>query len=73
MDYYPGNGQVDVGGAGMPKRSLNTFLGRVLDEHGATAAEYAIMVAFIGAVIVATVTILGARVAGLFETIAGTF
>lgn len=52
---------------------MKNLLNRFLDERGATAAEYAIMVAFIGAAIVASVTLLGVSVAGLFETVVGTF
>ena len=36
-------------------------------ERGATAVEYAIMASLIGAVVVTTVTVLGTRVAALFQ------
>jgi pilus assembly protein Flp/PilA len=42
-------------------------------ERGATAVEYAIMVAFIAAVIVTTVTMLGLTARGLFEPLMGCF
>ena len=38
-------------------------------ERGATAVEYAIMASLIAGVIIATVTILGTQVAGLFNTV----
>lgn len=38
-------------------------------ERGATAAEYAIMASLIAGVIIATVTLLGTQVAGLFNTV----
>lgn len=37
------------------------------DDQGATAVEYALMVAAIAAAIVATVLVLGVQVSGLFE------
>ncbi|MBB1513882.1 Flp family type IVb pilin [Tessaracoccus sp. MC1627] len=38
-------------------------------ERGATAVEYAIMASLIGAVVVTTVTVLGTRVAALFQSV----
>jgi pilus assembly protein Flp/PilA len=38
-------------------------------ERGATAVEYAIMVAFIAAAIFGSVTLFGAAVTGLFTTV----
>ena len=46
---------------------LNRFLKE--PERGATAVEYAIMASLIAGVIIATVTILGTQVAGLFSTV----
>ncbi|MDI6815910.1 MAG: Flp family type IVb pilin [Actinomycetota bacterium] len=39
------------------------------EENGATAVEYGIMVALIGAVIIGTVVILGTKILGAFQTI----
>jgi len=52
---------------------IKILLSRALGERGATATEYAILAAFIGAVVVVTVTTLGGVVIGLFETVVGTF
>jgi pilus assembly protein Flp/PilA len=41
--------------------------GRVTDERGATAVEYALMVALIAVVIIAAVTILGQEARTSFE------
>ena len=41
------------------------------DEEGATAVEYALMVALIAGVIVAAVTLLGTNTNATFNTIAG--
>ena len=41
----------------------------VSTERGATSVEYAIMASLIAAVIVTTVTVLGTRVAGLFQSV----
>ncbi len=40
-------------------------------EEGATAVEYGIMVALIAVAIIATVTILGTNLRGMFEGVAG--
>ncbi len=42
-------------------------VGRVKDEIGASAAEYALLVAGVAAVIVAVVVLLGGEVSGLFS------
>jgi len=42
-------------------------------ESGATAVEYGLFLALIAAVIIATVTLLGTEVLGLFESIQGEF
>ena len=39
------------------------------DEEGATAIEYGLLAAFIAAGIIATVTALGAKVTGLYNTV----
>lgn len=39
------------------------------DERGATAVEYGLMVALIGAFIAATVGVLGGRLDGLFQSV----
>ena len=41
------------------------------DEEGATAVEYGILVALIGAVMIATVTLLGTTLSSLFSSVAG--
>ena len=38
------------------------------DERGATATEYALLLAFIAIVIIVAVTALGSKVSGLFST-----
>jgi pilus assembly protein Flp/PilA len=40
------------------------------DERGATATEYALLLAFIAIVIIGAVTLLGGKVSGLFSTAA---
>ena len=62
-----------IRGAGMSHRSIKILLSRAVSERGATAAEYAILAAFIGAVVVVSITALGGVVVGLFETVVGTF
>lgn len=47
------------------------FPGRLADERGATAAEYAIVAALIGAVVIGVVTAIGLSVIGLFERVTG--
>lgn len=42
---------------------------RLSSERGATAVEYAIMASLIAAVIVTAVTVLGTRVAALFQSV----
>jgi pilus assembly protein Flp/PilA len=44
--------------------------GRVTEERGATAVEYALMVALIAVVIIAAVTILGTNSSSKFQTVA---
>ncbi len=41
------------------------------DEEGATAVEYGILVALIGAVMIATVTLLGTAISSIFASVAG--
>ena len=43
-----------------------------IDERGATAVEYALMVGLIAVAIIATVTLLGNKVRATFNTIANT-
>ena len=43
-----------------------------IDERGATAVEYALMVGLIAVAIIATVTLLGRKVRSTFNTIANT-
>jgi len=47
------------------KKNIYNF---ILDEHGATVAEYAIMAAAIALAVIAIVFALGKSVAGLFES-----
>ena len=42
---------------------------RIAEERGATAVEYAIMLAFIAAVVIASVTALGVTTAGEFSKV----
>ena len=46
---------------------------RLGDQSGATAVEYAIFLALVAAVIIATVAALGLRVAALFSSLEGAF
>jgi pilus assembly protein Flp/PilA len=46
------------------------FKGRVTEEHGATAVEYALMVALIAVVIIAAVSFLGESASTKFQTVA---
>lgn len=48
---------------------LNRLSERLIDERGATAVEYALMVAFIAAVIVASVTVLGKSTNSAFSKV----
>lgn len=41
----------------------------IADEDGATAIEYGLMAALIAAVIISTVTTLGAKVSGLYSSV----
>jgi pilus assembly protein Flp/PilA len=43
--------------------------GRVTEEHGATAVEYALMVALIAVVIIAAVTFLGEQASEKFQSV----
>jgi pilus assembly protein Flp/PilA len=49
--------------------ALNRLSERLIDERGATAVEYALMVAFIAAVIVASVTVLGRSTNSAFSKV----
>ena len=51
------------------KTSWGLFRLRVEEDYGATAVEYAIMLAFIAAVIVAGVTVLGKGTDSGFKTV----
>lgn len=41
----------------------------IVDEEGATAIEYGLLAALIAAAIIATVTTLGTKVTGLYNTV----
>ncbi len=69
MDNYLNTGHAVVRGDEMSQRYLEVFLGRVFGERGAVAMEYSLLAAFVGAMIVVTITILGGVVVGLVETI----
>ncbi len=43
------------------------------DEKGATAVEYAIMVATVAIVIIATVAVIGLKVGAIFQSLIGKF
>jgi pilus assembly protein Flp/PilA len=45
------------------------FMDRFDNEEGATAVEYGLMVALIAVVIIAAVTLIGTRLAGVFTSI----
>jgi pilus assembly protein Flp/PilA len=40
-----------------------------MEERGATAVEYALLVSLVAAVVAATVTLLGTSVLGLFDSV----
>lgn len=46
---------------------------RLTDQSGATAVEYAMSLALIAAAVIATVTVLGLRVAELLRSLEGAF
>jgi pilus assembly protein Flp/PilA len=48
----------------------NDLKGRVQEERGATAVEYALMVALIAVVIIAAVSLLGENASETFSTVA---
>lgn len=48
----------------------NSFT-HLLDERGATAVEYGLLIALIAAVIIAAVTLLGGNLASKFNDVAG--
>ena len=48
---------------------LSAIRGPIVEERGATAVEYAIMLAFIAAVVIAAVTALGLTTAGEFSKV----
>jgi len=50
---------------------VNEFRARAREEGGATAVEYALMVALIAAVIIGAVTVLGQNSSDKFDTVAG--
>jgi pilus assembly protein Flp/PilA len=51
--------------------ALSTFLTTPLrrDDRGASAVEYALLVALIAVAIVVTMTALGAKISGMFTTV----
>ena len=44
-----------------------------IDERGASAVEYSLLVVLIAAVVVGTVTVLGGQVTDLFDSLIGLF
>lgn len=50
------------------KRSTEMIRKFLKEEHGGTAVEYSLMASLIAAVIVGTVTTLGGKTDGLFQT-----
>lgn len=51
----------------------NRWLGLINSQMGATAVEYAVMVALIAVAIIGSVTLLGGKLKGVFTAIAGKF
>ncbi len=51
------------------KKAMQHITALVVDEEGATAIEYGLLAALIAGVIVSTVTTLGPKVLGLYNTI----
>jgi pilus assembly protein Flp/PilA len=51
-------------------KSLIALRSRLLDERGATAVEYGLMVALIAVVIIAAVTLLGGNLNSIFNSVA---
>ena len=50
---------------------IESLKGRKKSDEGATAVEYGLMVALIAAVIIGAVTLIGANLNNLFNTVAG--
>lgn len=55
----------------MDKAARNPMLW--CDEKGATAVEYAIMVATVAIVIIATVAVIGLKLSAIFQSLIGKF
>jgi len=51
------------------KNTAQHIIALVVDEEGATAIEYGLLAALIAGVIIGTVTTLGPKVLGLYNTI----
>jgi pilus assembly protein Flp/PilA len=51
------------------KKMFKKFKSFLMDEEGATAVEYAIMVALIAIVVIATVTLVGKRANSTFNKV----
>ncbi len=51
------------------KKAMQHITALVVDEEGATAIEYGLLAALIAGVIISTVTTLGTKVLGLFNSV----
>jgi Flp pilus assembly pilin Flp len=54
-------------------KKTGSYSGKLTNEKGATAVEYAIMVATIAIVIIATVAVIGLKVGTIFQSLIGRF
>ena len=50
---------------------MKSIINFLMDEEGATAVEYALMLALIAVIIIAAVTLLGKKVENTFDLISG--
>ncbi len=53
------------------KKMMKDMLNKLKEKKGATAVEYALMVALIAGVIITAVTLLGTNTDTVFKTVAG--
>ncbi len=51
---------------------MKKFFKKLVDEKGATAVEYALMVTLIALAIITAVSLVGTNLAGVFDTVAST-
>jgi Flp pilus assembly pilin Flp len=54
-------------------RSLLEFLSQIEDERGQTLVEYALIIAFIAIALVASLTLMGTGLQGIYQTFVDAF